>query len=43
MLPVSVQLIQFPGKPAAREGFVKVALTVCGVSEAMQLPLATLR
>lgn len=43
MLPVSGQLIQLPGKPAAREGFAKVGLPVCGVSEAMQLPLATLK
>lgn len=41
--PVSGQLTELPGKPAVREAFVKVALTVWGVSEATQLPLAALR
>lgn len=42
-LPVSAQLPELPGKPAARKAFVKVALTVWGVPEVMQLPLAALR
>lgn len=35
--------VQLPGKAAAREGSVEVALTGWGVSEAMQLPLAALK
>lgn len=43
ILPVPMHLLQPPGKPGAREEFAKVALPVWGVSETMQLSLATPR